>query len=198
MIPTDRRRLVGQISAFGASGVIANLLTIRMSLGQANNLAASPEAVEHWMDDWMKAVKAPQGALIVRRFADPIYFLQKPISWVPNKGQEQFPTVTVPNGFVTDFASIPQIFWSILKPDGLYAYAAVVHDYLYWTQSTSRDAADTILKLAMEDFNVAGATVTAIYEAVNWFGGRAWDENKRLKSNGEKRILAIFFKQISR
>ena len=196
MIPTDRRRLVGQISAFGASGVIANLLTIRMSLGQANNFAATPEAVEHWMDDWMKAVKAPQGALIVRRFADPIYFLQKPISWVPNKGQEQFPTVTVPTGFVTDFASIPQIFWSILKPDGLYAYAAVVHDYLYWTQSTSRDAADTILKLAMEDFNVAGATVTAIYEAVNWFGGRAWDENKRLKSNGEKRILEPISKSL--
>ena len=39
--------------------------------------------------------------------------------------------VVVPEGFVTDFASIPRIFWSVAPPWGWYAEAAVVHDLLY-------------------------------------------------------------------
>ncbi len=38
----------------------------------------------------------------------------------------------VPAGFVTDFASIPRIFWSLLSPTDLrYSKPAVVHDYGY-------------------------------------------------------------------
>ena len=48
----------------------------------------------------------------------------------------------MPTGFVTDFASIPPIFYSVLRPDGEYAYAAVIHDYLYWTQTRPREDAD--------------------------------------------------------
>lgn len=39
--------------------------------------------------------------------------------------------VTVPEGFITDFASVPRILWSIFPPIGLYTKAAVMHDYLY-------------------------------------------------------------------
>lgn len=39
--------------------------------------------------------------------------------------------VHVPVGFVTDFASIPRLFWNILPPTGWYGAAAVVHDYCY-------------------------------------------------------------------
>jgi hypothetical protein len=42
--------------------------------------------------------------------------------------------VTVPAGFVTDFASIPRPFWSILPTWGKYGPPAVVHDFLYWDQ----------------------------------------------------------------
>jgi hypothetical protein len=40
--------------------------------------------------------------------------------------------IKVPVGFVTDFASIPRAFWSILPPIDNYAKAAVIHDWLYW------------------------------------------------------------------
>lgn len=36
--------------------------------------------------------------------------------------------VAVPVGYVTDFATIPQIFWSIIPPWGKYGKAAVIHD----------------------------------------------------------------------
>ena len=50
--------------------------------------------------------------------------------------------VEVPQGFTTDFASIPPIFFGLLRPDGLYAVAAVVHDYLYWDQRVDRLTCD--------------------------------------------------------
>src|SRR5262245_61834039 len=47
--------------------------------------------------------------------------------------------IVVPKGFVTDFASIPQALWSLgLSPHGQYSRAAVIHDFLYWTQGCSR------------------------------------------------------------
>ena len=93
---------------------------------------------------------------------------------------------------MTDFASIPQAFFSLLRPDGLYAYAAVIHDYLYWTQNGTREAADMTFKFAMQDFKVKPATANTIYGAVRAAGRSAWDENARLKAAGERRILTRF------
>jgi hypothetical protein len=144
------------------------------------------------MDQWMKIERESIGALHVGRFADPIYFLLKPITWKPNPGQEAFQAVTVPVGFVTDFASIPRMFWSALRPDGKYTYPAIVHDFLYWTQTRPKEEADTIFKFGMEDFDISTVTSTAIYHAVYRFGSNAWKENARLKAKGEKRILKRF------
>jgi len=187
MTDTTRRNVMRQVLA--ATSVFA-ISPLRGAL--AEEFAASSKIIEQWMDTWNSGHKAPKGALILGRFADPIYFVHDPITWMPNKGQEQYPTVTVPRGFITDLASIPRIFWSLLRPDGLYAYAAIVHDYLYWTQTTSKEVADTILKFGMEDFKVDRASITAIYEAVSLFGRPAWEGNKRLKAAGERRILKIF------
>jgi hypothetical protein len=147
-------------------------------------------AIDAWMKAWMPADRQATGVLHLSRFADPMYFLLKPINWNPNPGQEAYRAVTVPEGFVTDFASIPRIFWSALRPDGLYTYPAIVHDYLYWEQNVSRDAADAILKYGMEDFRINTATVAAVYNAVRTFGNSAWQNNARLKAAGERRLLS--------
>jgi hypothetical protein len=149
-------------------------------------------SMEAWMTEWMSVSKAPGGLLRISRFREPIYFLTAPISWTPNPGQERYKAVTVPKGFVTDFASIPRVFWSALRPDGKYAYAAVVHDYLYWTQLRSRDEADDIFKMAMEDFEVGTLTSGALYQAVRVGGKVAWNGNAKKMAQGEKRILARF------
>lgn len=36
----------------------------------------------------------------------------------------------VPEGFVSDGASVPRVFWSLFPPVGRYFLAAVLHDYL--------------------------------------------------------------------
>jgi hypothetical protein len=152
-------------------------------------LGRSASSVERWMDGWMFATRQPEGALYVGRFRDPIYFLAKPIAWKPDDAASKLPPVSVPTGFVTDFASIPRIFWSVLRPDGEYAYAAVIHDYLYWEQTTSREAADDTFREAMKDFHIDAATAFVIYKAVRLGGNSAWLNNGRLKAKGEKRVL---------
>jgi hypothetical protein len=139
------------------------------------------------------AARDVSGTLYISRFKDPMYFLLKPISWkLAANSEARAAPVQVPIGFVTDFASIPRAFYSLLKPDGDYSYAAVMHDYLYWSQTTSKEEADTVFKLVMEEFAIDKITTAALYNAVKSFGRKAWDGNAKLKSQGEKRILAKF------
>lgn len=161
---------------------------------------ADQDMADQWMSTWIADAKAtsnagneaPDGPLYVGRFADPVYFITQQIGWDPNSRQSGFNPVRVPIGFVTDFASVPRVFWSSLRPDGLYAYAAVIHDYLYWEQMVSRKLSDAILKACMEDFDIDAATVWTVHTAVRLRGRAAWTENARRKAEGEKRILKAF------
>lgn len=173
-------------------GVIAQWTRSGQAYAQEPDPSAQEVSVETWMAEWMSVEKAVSGMLKLSRFREPMYFLTAPISWKPNPGQARYKTVTVPRGFVTDLASIPPIFFSALRPDGEYAYAAVVHDYLYWTQTRSRDEADDILKMAMEDFKVGTVKIGAIYAAVRLAGKAAWNGNAEKKAQGENRILSRF------
>ncbi len=48
-------------------------------------------------------------------------------------------SITVPKGFVTDLASTPRRVWALYPPFGKYLSASIVHDYLYWTQSSGQN-----------------------------------------------------------
>jgi hypothetical protein len=174
-----------------ATSIALPVGTLYSSSAHAETIAGE-RTLEEWMDEAMKSSKRADTTLYLSRFPERIYFLTKPITWKPNPGQEAFLPVEVPVGFVTDFASIPRVFWSILPPDGLYTYPAIVHDYLYWTQTRPRDVADEILKFGMGDFNVGTVTIQTIYQAVRLGGSSAWNENARLKAQGEKRVLKLF------
>jgi Protein of unknown function (DUF1353) len=178
----------GRDMGFAASSIVLS----GGSLATADDFAADPSTIEKWMNSWIEVGKKPIGGLFVGRFKNPIYFLTKSITWIPNPGQEAFRSVTVPIGFVTDFASIPRAFWSLLRPDGNYTYPAIIHDFLYWTQDGSKDEADQILRFGMEDFQIDAVSLNAIYEGVHLFGGPSWDTNTRLRSQGERRILKQF------
>jgi len=41
-------------------------------------------------------------------------------------------TITAPEGFITDGASVPRFLWAFLPTWGSYSRAAVIHDYLLW------------------------------------------------------------------
>ena len=98
-------------------------------------------------------------------------------------------SMTVPVGFVTDLASIPPALQSLIQQNGPYLLPAVVHDYLYWTQTCTRDQSDRILWLAMIEHAVPERQRMAIYQAVHWAGMFAWDENARNRKAGLIRIL---------
>jgi hypothetical protein len=98
-------------------------------------------------------------------------------------------TVAVPAGFVTDFASIPRPFWSLLPTWGKYGPPAVVHDYLYWDQRCTREQADWIFLLGMEENDVGGIQRFVIHRAVRWGGALAWRSNAQRRTDSWERVI---------
>lgn len=92
--------------------------------------------------------------------------------------------VRVPAGFVTDFASIPRMLWSLLPPTGKYGKATVVHDVLYRypecvTPRVTRIQADRTLFEGMVALRVGWLTRWAIYAGVRAGGFVAWNHDRR-------------------
>ena len=98
--------------------------------------------------------------------------------------------IVVPKGFVTDFASIPQPLWGVgLSPQGQYSRAAVIHDYLYWSQICSRGQADRLLVIAMKESRVSSFDEFLVYQGVNIGGAGPWDANAAERKAGLPRIV---------
>ena len=99
-------------------------------------------------------------------------------------------SITIPKGFVTDFASIPQPLWSLgLSPYGSYSKAAIIHDYLYWSQDCTKEQADNILLIAMKESGVSSTQKFEIYEGVNLGGNPSWQSNKNERQQQLPRII---------
>jgi hypothetical protein len=142
------------------------------------------------------AIAAGQGAPLFNRLANVVpfgdwdyYFIDGDLSYSPPVSSK-LDTVVVPKGFVSDLASVPSFLWGIYPPTGRYAYAAIVHDYLYWMQTSSKADADRIIELAMLDSKVSPGDASRFYDAVNLLGARAWAKNAEAKKQGEKRVLS--------
>lgn len=58
-------------------------------------------------------------------------------------------TITVPTGFVTDYASVPRIPVAWYLAGGEAPKPAVVHDYLYTSHELPRATADAVFREAM-------------------------------------------------
>lgn len=119
------------------------------------------------------------------------WYIDRDLRWAPPKGSP-LPSVKVPRGFVCDLASVPPLLWGKFPPTGRYAYAAIIHDYLYWTQTTTREIADEILAIGMRDAGTDEGTITTFNLAVKAVGWNAWSNNQEAKARGEKRILGAF------
>lgn len=97
-------------------------------------------------------------------------------------------TISVPSGFATDFASVPQVMWWFIAPWGLHGNGAVIHDYLYWMQQRSKKESDLIFLEAMGVLGVNVIKKYIIYYAVKLFGIFAWKSNTNNKSKGVNKI----------
>ena len=101
--------------------------------------------------------------------------LEAPLVYAANSGIH----VLVPDGFVTDFASVPQIFWNIIPPIGVYDRAAVLHDYLYRYHLFNRARCDALLLEAMAELGTPLWKRWLIYINVRLFGWIAWNKEPK-------------------
>jgi hypothetical protein len=111
------------------------------------------------------------------------WYLDGPLSYSGSAG-----IVIVPDGFETDFASVPAIVTNIFPRWGDYGLASIVHDWLYWNQAQSRQVADNTFLEAMTALNVSAWKRQTLYRSVRMFGQSAWDDNARIGADGFSRV----------
>ena len=94
------------------------------------------------------------------------------------------PVISVPVGFVTDFASIPRPLWNVFSPTGTYGKAAVIHDTIYRTATlpVTRAGADAIFLEAMTALSVNWVTRNILYRGVRIFGASSYAPRRQEKS----------------
>ena len=83
--------------------------------------------------------------------------------------------LTVPFGFITDFASSPKWTWWIVPPFGRYSPCAVIHDYCYTKKLYSRKKCDDIFLEAMIVMDVPVWQRNLMYQSVRLFGKSAYN-----------------------
>jgi hypothetical protein len=185
---------MGRFRSWGAVAALILALLLAGALGTALTPSISPAAAVAAPAD-VRGHAAFSGKLVLVVLQDKtqpalkagrtLWGLQRPITYQVHAGE----TITVPAGFVTDLASIPRPVWNLYPPDGPWAQAAVIHDFLYQTQGTgdwhgrhgvtraspySREEADGILRQAMEDIGVGSFQRTVIWSAVRAGGSGGW------------------------
>jgi hypothetical protein len=116
------------------------------------------------------------GKLTVTKVADMIWMTEEPFAF-----ESGIDLIKVEDCFLTDFASVPRIFWIILPPDGQYTQAAVLHDFLYQKCIRSRKQSDDLFLEGMKVLNVPAWKRNVMYWAVRFFGFNAYGRVQRLE-----------------
>jgi hypothetical protein len=84
--------------------------------------------------------------------------------------------ITVPTGFLTDFASTPRMVWIWMPKSGQYDAAAVLHDWLYHNggklgpESYTKAEADSVFEEALKLLGVGQPARWLMYKSVQMFG----------------------------
>lgn len=94
--------------------------------------------------------------------------------------------IVAPKGFVTDFASIPQVAQSFISKTGPWDRPAVIHDWLYkqagfiegFDFEYTREDADEILREGMKVEKVGWFRRYLIYSRVRRWGWISWNEHR--------------------
>jgi hypothetical protein len=84
----------------------------------------------------------------------------------------------IPKGFVTDFASIPRLFWNLISPTQLGDVGPIKHDYVYRCGTGTREAADKQFLRDMEADGVKWWRRQSAYRMVRMFGGGSWSSGE--------------------
>jgi hypothetical protein len=108
-----------------------------------------------------------------------LWALIAPLVWID---PDPALTVCVPIGFITDLASIPKAFRNVLDVNGRSRRAAVLHDWLYTRQATTRAVADAQLRKALVAEGEPASVAATYWVGVRFGGWGAWHD--RLAKGG--------------
>lgn len=98
---------------------------------------------------------------------------------------EQGEFVDVPDGFITNFASVPRAFWSLFPPTGKYRQIAAAHDKIFLapiirTPMSARPCtlpeANRIFLEGCEVLGVSWLARTIMYRMLLLGSQKSWDE----------------------
>jgi hypothetical protein len=90
-------------------------------------------------------------------------------------------SVAVPSNFTTDLASIPNFLRFLVRPDGPWAVASIVHDFLYTQEACCpRWMADIQLFVILRAFGVPLITCSVFWTSVTLFGWMFYPTKNRL------------------
>jgi len=99
---------------------------------------------------------------------------------------------TVPKGFISDFASIPQILWPVFNPNEFKVIPpAILHDFMYaCPNDVSRAEADSIFYSALIDNLVSPVKAYVYYIAVRLFGWKYYNKDNHCEftNTREKKV----------
>jgi len=93
--------------------------------------------------------------------------------------------ITIKKGFITDGASIPKTFWSVLSSPfyGPIVFGAMIHDGLYTKMAIPRKECDKLLKEMILEKGYNRVKANLVYGAVRLFGYNHWKENTSAKKH---------------
>lgn len=122
--------------------------------------------------------------IAVRQVDDTTWELLEPVRY---QGAEQ--RFEVPDGFHTDFASVPRVVAWLLPRYGRYTRSAILHDWL-WAEAAagriSRVDADGIFRRSMRELEVAFLRRWLMWAAVRLAGGP-----RELLAGGTRQLLQV-------
>lgn len=88
-------------------------------------------------------------------------------------------TYVIPEGFMTDFSSVPRLFRWLVSPVGQpHQVAGVVHDFLYSSGAVTRKQADAAFKAAAAAAGSPRLRAALMYRAIRLGGWFAWRNNR--------------------
>lgn len=90
--------------------------------------------------------------------------------------------ILIPKGFVTDFASVPQMVWWLIPPHGKASMPSIVHDFMYQTPSAhllTRRQVDDIWFVLMKKSGVPTWQRYVMYLFVRALGLGVWKKYRK-------------------
>jgi hypothetical protein len=141
-----------------------NLRRCCLAAASALAFAGSANAAGHYVGSLVVTMTHTDGVHMV---------LTQPFEFVDDDGT----LWPVPKGAMTDGASIPKVFWSVIGGpfEGLYREAAVIHDYYCDRRTRKWEDVDRVFYDAMLVSGVDPIKAKVMYAAVRW-GGPRWDD----------------------